>query len=262
LFAAPYSFTALDICARGGGTVLSRTAFEISDAVSAILAEPDPKACTRVFQKTIAAFGIDTFACGEVDLANLERCIFYAIGWPNSWRKFYLESGLVQRDPILDAMKRRHLPFTWSELRRDRKLSILGSEGLQLIAAHGWTEGLAVPIPRGDYRFGLVSLACKRGPFSDKEKSLLAMLSLCFHERVRNLAPKHGCAVAPVGLTKREIDVLQLIARGTTDRKVGQKLGISPSTAHEHFENAKKKLKVSTRAEAIAIAVSLAIVAP
>jgi hypothetical protein len=29
--------------------------------------------------------------------------------------------------------------------------------GLQLIAGHGWTEGLAVPIPRGKQRFGLVS---------------------------------------------------------------------------------------------------------
>jgi two-component system nitrate/nitrite response regulator NarL len=60
----------------------------------------------------------------------------------------------------------------------------------------------------------------------------------------------------------REIDCLRLIARGATDREVGRKLGISQSTAHEHFERAKKKLKVSSRAEAIAIAVSLAIVAP
>jgi len=79
---------------------------------------------------------------------------------------------------------------------------------------------------------------------------------------LRNLAPKHGFALPPVGLTKREIECLRLIARGSSDREVGRKLGISQSTAHEHFETAKKKLKVSTRAEAIAIAVSLAIVAP
>jgi DNA-binding CsgD family transcriptional regulator len=86
------------------------------------------------------------------------------------------------------------------------------------------------------------------------------MLSYCFHERLRNLVPKYGFAAPPVGLTKREIDALQLIARGATDRDVARKLGISPSTAHEHFEKAKRKLKVSTRAEAIAIAVSLAII--
>ena len=48
----------------------------------------------------------------------------------------------------------------------------------------------------------------------------------------------------------------------STARDVAQALGISQSTAHEHFETAKKKLKASTRAETIAVAVSLAIVAP
>ena len=76
-----------------------------------------------------------------------------------------------------------------------------------------------------------------------------------------NCAPRRN-SFTTCGLTKREIDCLRLIARGITDREVGKKLGISTSTAHEHFETAKKKLKASTRAEATAIAVSLAIVAP
>jgi LuxR family transcriptional regulator, quorum-sensing system regulator BjaR1 len=242
--------------------VNTRTDCDIAHAVSAISIAPDPKACSRIFLKAIAAFKIDTFACGEVDLAALERTVFYAIGWPDTFRKFYFGAGMIRRDPLLDALKRRHAPFTWSELWRDRKASAFGSKALQVIAEHGWTEGLAVPIPRGDQRFGLVSLAGQRRAFDADEKSLLAMLSYCFHERLRNLAPKHGFAIPPVGLTKREIDALRLIARGATDRDVARKLGISPSTAHEHCETAKRKLKASTRAEAIAIAVSLAIVVP
>jgi LuxR family transcriptional regulator, quorum-sensing system regulator BjaR1 len=236
------------------------TAF--ADAVSAILAAANPKTCSAAFRKALATFEISTFASGEVDLAHLERTVFYAIGWPESFRKFYVSSGLFRRDPLVDALRRRHLPFTWSELRRDRRLSLLGGEALQKCADEGWTEGLAVPIPRGDRRFGLVSLACQRRSFSAEEKSLLTMLSLCFHERMRNFAPKHGFALPPVGLSKREIECLRLIARGATDRDVGRKLGISSSTAHEYIEKAKKKLKVSTRTEAIAIAVSLAIVTP
>lgn len=186
----------------------------------------------------------------------------YAVGWPDSWRKFYVGSGLVRRDPLVDALARRHAPFTWSDLRRDPKLSTVGSAALQLCAEHGWTEGLAVPIPRGDQRFGLVSPACQRRHFDASEKALLAMLSICFLERLRNLAPTHGFAMPPAGLIRREIDCLKLIARGATDREIGRKLGISQSTAHEHCESAKKKLKISSRAEAIAIAVSLAVVAP
>jgi LuxR family transcriptional regulator, quorum-sensing system regulator BjaR1 len=241
---------------------MPRTLAALADTVSAILAAGDPKTCSVVFSEALTTFEISTFASGEVDLANLERTVFYAIGWPDSFRKFYVDSGLIRRDPLVDALRRRHLPFTWSELRRDRRQSLHGSEALRGCSDNGWTEGLAVPIPRGDRRFGLVSLACQRRSFSAQEKSLLTMLSLCFHERVRNLAPKHGFARPPVGLSKREIECLRLIARGATDREVGRMLGISSLTAHEYIEKAKKKLKVSTRAEAIAIAVSLAIVTP
>jgi LuxR family transcriptional regulator, quorum-sensing system regulator BjaR1 len=240
---------------------MARTIAAFADTVSEILAAPDPQSGSRIYRKALATFDVDSFAVGEVDLSELERTVFYAIGWPDSFRKFYVEAGLVHRDPVVDALKHWHTPFTWSELRKDRKLSILGTEALQVLYDHGWTEGLGVPIPRGNLRFGLIGLACRRKAFTAIEKSLLTMLSLCFHERLRNLAPKHGFALPPLGLTKREIDCLRLIARGASDRVVGTKLGISQSTAHEHFETAKKKLKASTRAEAI-VAVSLAIVAP
>jgi LuxR family transcriptional regulator, quorum-sensing system regulator BjaR1 len=241
---------------------MPRTLRSFADTVSAIVAAADPKTCSAVFRKALATFEISTFSSGEVDLAHPERTVFYAIRWPESFRKFYVSSGLMQRNPLVDVLRRRHLPFTWSELRRDRRLSLVGSEALQKCADNGWTEGLAVPIPRGDRRFGLVSLACQRRSFSAEEKSLLTVLSLCFHERMHNLAPKHGFALPPVGLSNREIECLRLIARGATDRDVGRSLGISSLTVHEYIAKAMKKLKVSTRTEAIAIAVALAIVTP
>ncbi len=163
---------------------------------------------------------------------------------------------------MLDALKaRRHTPFTWSDLRRDGTWPSVGTKALQVIAEQGWKEGLAVPIPRGDNRFGLVSLFTSRRAFETEEKPLLAMLSYCFHERLRNLVPRHGFAMPPAGLTKREIEALRLVARGATDRNVARRMGISAATAHEHLEKAKRKLKVSTRAEAVAVAVSLGIIA-
>ena len=134
----------------GEKRVSRRTDFEIADAVSAISAAPDPKACSRIFRKAIAAFKIDAFVCGEIDLAALERAVFYAIGWPDTWHKFYVGGGVILRDPVITALKQSHGPFTWSELQRDRESSALGTKVLQVVAEHGWTEGLAVPIPRGD----------------------------------------------------------------------------------------------------------------
>jgi len=241
--------------------VTLRTPIDFAKAVSAISIAPNPKACIQIFQKAVSTFEADAFVCGEVDLRAIERTVFYAISWPDAWRDFYFNNGMLKRDPLLDSLKGRHEPFTWTQLRRERRWPAIGTQGLQMIADIGWTEGLAVPIPRGDERFGLVSLYFKHRVIDADEKSLLAMLSYCFHERLRNLVPKHGFAIPPAGLTRREIETLRLIALGATDRKVACKLGIATATAHEYFEKAKRKLRVSTRAETIAIAVSLGIVA-
>ena len=234
----------------------------MGEAVAALLLAPDPKSCAGVFEAAVAPFGIDTFASGEVDLDLRERTVFYVIAWPDDWRKFYLSSGFVERDPVVEAMRRYREPFTWAQLRKDRTISAAGVEALQICADHGWTDGLAVPIPRGDRRFGLVGLVCRQRSLSVGEKGLLTMLSLCFHERLRNLAPAHGFATPPLGLTRREIDCLRLVARGLTDGEISRRLKISQPTAHGYLENAKRKLQAPTRARAIALAVALAIVAP
>ena len=92
------------------------------------------------YSKTaVAQFGFDTFACGEVDIAHRDRNVFYIIEWPDTWRKFYIGTGLIERDPMLGALSERRKSFTWSELRKDRKLSQVGRDAIQLAAEHGWT---------------------------------------------------------------------------------------------------------------------------
>ena len=59
----------------------------------------------------------------------------------------------------------------------------------------------------------------------------------------------------PADLTDREVDVLRLIARGLSNREVGQRLFISPKTVGRHTENIYQKLGVSSRAAAAVFAV-------
>jgi HD-GYP domain-containing protein (c-di-GMP phosphodiesterase class II) len=51
----------------------------------------------------------------------------------------------------------------------------------------------------------------------------------------------------PAGLTPREIQVLQLIARGASTRQVGQRLEITTKTADTHVERIYAKTGASTR---------------
>ena len=66
-------------------------------------------------------------------------------------------------------------------------------------------------------------------------------------------AGRRACASArsnPGGLSRREVDVLQLAARGLTTREIGDRLVISPKTADRHIQNIYNKISVSTRAAA------------
>lgn len=57
--------------------------------------------------------------------------------------------------------------------------------------------------------------------------------------------------VTGAGLTKREVEVLGLIALGMTSRIIGLELGISTATVNNHTQNLLRKLNCHSRIEAV-----------
>jgi DNA-binding NarL/FixJ family response regulator len=55
-------------------------------------------------------------------------------------------------------------------------------------------------------------------------------------------------------LTAREMEVLQLLAFGHTNKDIAERLGISAETVKAHLEHIFEKLEVSDRAAAVATA--------
>ncbi|MEO0361895.1 MAG: LuxR C-terminal-related transcriptional regulator, partial [Pseudomonadota bacterium] len=64
---------------------------------------------------------------------------------------------------------------------------------------------------------------------------------------------------APSGLTRREVEVLALVARGMTNKEAARALGVSPKTVGAHVEAVYRKLGVSNRASAALKALELGI---
>ena len=64
----------------------------------------------------------------------------------------------------------------------------------------------------------------------------------------------------PGGLTRREVDVLRLAARGLTTREIADRLYISPKTADHHIQHIYGKIGTSTRAAAALWAMQHAVV--
>ena len=74
--------------------------------------------------------------------------------------------------------------------------------------------------------------------------AVVAVLHAAGHRRARVDRPR------PAGLTEREIEVLRLLARGSTNSSIARELSISAKTAGHHVEHIYAKTGCSTRASA------------
>lgn len=61
-------------------------------------------------------------------------------------------------------------------------------------------------------------------------------------------------ASGEAALTPRQGQIVELIARGATDREIAALLRISESTAHKHVQNALRRLNAKTRSQLVASA--------
>jgi DNA-binding CsgD family transcriptional regulator len=60
----------------------------------------------------------------------------------------------------------------------------------------------------------------------------------------------------PAGLSEREVGVLRLVARGLSNREIGEELVVSPATVATHLRHIFSKTGSANRAQAVAFAVS------
>jgi DNA-binding NarL/FixJ family response regulator len=96
-------------------------------------------------------------------------------------------------------------------------------------------------------------------PLVDQEiaaQLLLRLLSKPSREPPSPLGPnpppseKLASVALPATLTRREVEVLQLVARGCTNRQIARSLFISVTTVKKHVQRLISKLGVSTRTQA------------
>jgi DNA-binding NarL/FixJ family response regulator len=71
-------------------------------------------------------------------------------------------------------------------------------------------------------------------------------------ETPENVGPEPGSKAGYEQLTRREIEVLHLVADGLNNQTIAEQLFLSEHTVHRHVANILNKLNVSTRAAAVA----------
>ena len=86
------------------------------------------------------------------------------------------------------------------------------------------------------------------------ERARIALQSPSAADPKTRAASPAAQAPSPYGLTSRELTVLRLVAAGRTNAQIGAELYISPKTAGVHVSNIIRKLGVSGRVQAAAVA--------
>lgn len=122
---------------------------------------------------------------------------------------------------------------------------------------------IAFTLPSGSVRVLGVALSRSRRDFTARERDLLNLARPYLIQTYRNAlahSEQHGSSQLPLpalqalGLTRRQAQVLRLVASGDTSREAAAKLGIAPRTAHKHLEHCYRTLNVTSRSEASQLA--------
>jgi RNA polymerase sigma factor (sigma-70 family) len=94
-----------------------------------------------------------------------------------------------------------------------------------------------------------------RRDFSERDRAVLDLLRPHLEQSRRRAVQRRlaGSTSGAVGrLTRREREILELVADGRTNAEVAKVLCISPGTVRKHLENAYEKLDAHTRTGAVA----------
>ena len=89
--------------------------------------------------------------------------------------------------------------------------------------------------------------ACQAYHYSDEAERELRRLGRAVARRVEDAAEEH-----PLGLTDREVEVIELVAAGRTNREIADQLVLSVRTVDRHVSRIFEKLGVKSRIAAAA----------
>jgi DNA-binding NarL/FixJ family response regulator len=87
-------------------------------------------------------------------------------------------------------------------------------------------------------------------PRRDPEPAVLDVSSAA-----NNGEAKEAAQPAPRRLTDRQLSILVMVARGRTNRRIGEALGVSERTIRNHMRTIQRKLSSSDRTQAVVIAI-------
>ncbi len=167
-------------------------------------------------------------------------------GWTQAAAARYIES----LDPLPPAARRlRRGTFLWSEASPKAERKWCGY--WDALAEFGIKDGTAVHQSLAGGVTARVTLALADDALPPTSRMALELASHALLDRILAMTAPASDSIEAI-LSGRERDCLSYAAQGLNDREIAEKLNLKDSTVHFYIEKAKRKLKVRTRAQAVA----------
>lgn len=184
-------------------------------------------------------------------------------GWRSLLSELLEEAGFeVQQctsfGEAMGLLKRETYQLAVADLSLASSLEPEGNlDGYRLLA-HTKQHGLATVVVSGFADPGLIEHAyTEHGIFACIEKQ--AFDRRAFFETVRQAAEHTANQTVLAALSERELEVLNLLVQGLTNKEIATRLFITTNTVKRHLKSIFAKLEVNTRSAASALAVQLGV---
>jgi DNA-binding CsgD family transcriptional regulator/tetratricopeptide (TPR) repeat protein len=158
------------------------------------------------------------------------------------WSRLEGRSDPARWREAAEQWERLELPYRAAYARFRQAEALLGA---------GAPRAEVEPVLRAAHR---ATVALGAGPLRREIELLARRGRLRLEDPAATATPAPATQLAAFGLTRRETEVLELVAAGHTNRQIGQELFITPKTAGLHVSRILAKLGVAGRGQAAAVA--------
>lgn len=240
---------------------------DISPEVEAIYAAESPSELMDISARIASDIGFTSLSMvTQIHRPQLRPVTSVASTVDESFVRRYLARDYVDFDPRVSyASLERVSPRLWTrEDYNNERTELLYSEA----SAVGVRSGLIVPVT-GKTQTTMITLNVdvdlsygtrRRDIEESLGRSTLMALALYDQSRVVKKSPEEAGRKNP--LSPKEIECLTWVSRGKTSFEAGVIMSISTSTCNFHINNAMRKLNVSTRTQAVSLAIADGFIKP
>jgi DNA-binding CsgD family transcriptional regulator len=216
-----------------------------------------------LFAQVVARWGFSAWVGGRVSShpTAIKNPVHPLFGKPPIlWSGRYLDQKYVFDDPIVALVLTRDRAFRWADALKGLALSPRAQLIIGEAADFGCAAGVVVPFRRAGGAIYSVSLSGDRIDPSPHVLTAIELLAQAYAERCLLLLkqtqppPTHGRP-----LTKRQVQVLDLIRRGFAGPAAAKALAITPKAVDYHLAAARSRLGVATTAQLVGEAVAAGI---